>query len=57
MSEERGASRSERQDSRPWQDLESKLTVDEARERILLAVAPLPPRESPLLQSLDLVLV
>lgn len=41
---------------RPWENVDLMVGVDEARERILAAVAPLPPVTIPLLEALDLVL-
>ncbi|HEU5422205.1 MAG TPA: gephyrin-like molybdotransferase Glp [Nitrolancea sp.] len=42
--------------AREWERPEALLGVDEARERILAAVAPLPPERLPLLDALGLVL-
>jgi molybdopterin molybdotransferase len=41
---------------RSWENVEQMLSVDEARERILAAFAPLPAVDVPLLDALDLIL-
>jgi molybdopterin molybdotransferase len=56
MAEERGAQSSKYREHRPWQDLDTMLSVDEARRRILAGIEPLAPRRLPLLECVGLVL-
>ena len=42
---------------RPWEDVQRMLGVDEVLDRVLAAVAPLPPEAVPLLEALGRVLV
>ncbi len=56
MTSPRGPSSPHARADRLWENVETLLSVDEARERILAAVSPLPAARVPLLEALGLVL-